>query len=108
MLINDVLIGTNACWVRYAAASGRIYLLNDTASSWGSGAAPGSGSALQNSACQINAANSSVAPSGDNLTLTLDVSFLPGFAGSKTIYIASFDQVGVSSNWQTGGTWTVP
>ncbi len=88
-------------------------LLNDAGSAWLPGTPPGSGSA-SNSQCVLSGAGSSVAISGNNLLVTYNVQFKPGFAGAKTIWTNAYSvSSGLGSAWQSslGGTalsWTVP
>jgi hypothetical protein len=58
---------------------------------------------LSNSQCAVGA--SSVAASGNTLTLSLSLNFQPSFAGAKDIFMEAFD--GSDSGWQPKGTWTV-
>jgi len=51
----------------------------------------GSGASTSNSQCKINGAGSMVTLNGNNLTLTLDMSFFPAFGGNRVIYTAARD-----------------
>jgi len=68
-----------SCLAYYESASGLVYVLNDTGTAWQS-APIGSATTLQNSQCAISLAGSQAVPSGNTLTLTLDVTFKPAFA----------------------------
>ena len=63
---------------------------------------------VSNSQCTIHGAGSTVTGSGDTLTLTLNISFSPGFAGNKVFYLAARDLAQNNSGWQAMGTWAVP
>jgi len=113
VLIRDVLDGRQACYVAFVpstASSGSVFLVDDTGDAGGpySGMVlPGSGSVF-NSQCSITGAGSSVVANGSNgLTLTLALTFAPGFAGNKVIYMAARDAT-ANSGWQVRGTWNVP
>jgi len=112
VLINNVLDGRQACYVAFvpsAANSGSLYLVDNAGDAGGpySGMLlPGNG-AVENSQCSISAAGSSVAGSGNTLTLTLAISFTSGFAGNKVLYLAAQDASSISG-WQVMGTWNVP
>ena len=67
---------------------------------------PSSG-VLQNSQCTINAAGSSVSASGTTLTLTLAVTFRPGFAGTR-FFTRRLAVTLKTPGWQALGTWNVP
>ena len=46
--------------------------------------------------------------SGNNVTITIPVSFTPGtFGGPKNVYVNAFDNDGLLTHWQQIGTWTV-
>ena len=68
----------------------------------------GSGGALSNSQCSVNAAGASVVLSGNQLTLNLPLSFQAAFGGAKSVYAYASDTAGLNSGWQPVGTWIVP
>ena len=48
------------------------------------------------------------AATGSTLSLTLKVSFLPGFAGNRVVWAAARDAAGGNNtDWQAVGTWVV-
>src|SRR6202043_2087854 len=61
---------SNSCLLNYSAASNQINLLNDNGTTW-QAATPGATTTLQNSQCSLNVAATSVAKSGNTLTLNL-------------------------------------
>src|SRR5208282_4649908 len=85
--INTAVNGTGACWMYFAAGTQMIYLANDAGAFATAGLALGSSGTLQNSQCTINVNTSSVSLSGNTLTLNLVLSFAPGFAGTKNVYM---------------------
>ncbi len=104
---NTAVVGTNSCWMYYAAATKTIYLSNNAGAFANPGLVLGSSGTLQNSQCTISVATSSVLLSGNTLTLSLALSFAPAFAGTQSIYM--FVQNATLSNGFTPeGTWTVP
>lgn len=106
-LIAGSFDGRNACWVYYSPGSNQISLASDSTATW-SGANIGSNINLSNSQCTINAAASSVAISGNNLTLNLAVTFQSSFAGSKTVYMNAIELSGPTTGYQPEGSWIVP
>jgi len=107
MEVSTVLTAAaNSCYTRYDVAPNALYLLNDASTVWLGPITPGSSATLQNSQCTINASGSSAALSGNNLTVSVSVTFLAAFAGSKTIYIYAANGT-LNTGWQTEGTWTV-
>jgi hypothetical protein len=66
----------------------------------------GSGS-LANSQCSISGTGASGIADGNNLTVTIPISFTGAFAGVKTVFGYAFDNAFNGSDWITTGTWTV-
>jgi len=96
----------SACLLYYNTATNQINLLNDNATAW-MPATLGSATTLQNSQCSLNVATATVVPNGNNLTLNVTITFKPGFAGAKNVYLHSVDVSGANSGWQQLGAWTV-
>jgi hypothetical protein len=100
---NDLIIagstGTllQGCWLIYRADTNRLYLRADNGAFLDAGQ-PGSGTTVQNSICILNAAASSKAPSGTDLTVNFRVTFKAGFAGSYEMYLQDEDKM--------TGTWS--
>jgi hypothetical protein len=97
----------SACMLYYQVGSNQIYLLNDTATDWSS-AAPGTLGTLSNSQCLLNVASASVTLGGNNLTLSLPITFQSSFNGTQNTYMHAFDVSGANSGWSQYGAWTVP
>jgi hypothetical protein len=94
------------CRVDYDRANNALYLGSDAGPVRGP-ITPGSAGNLQNSRCELNAVGSSVAGSGNTLTLNLALTFRPSFAGQTTIQMEASDSA-LTSGLQTRGTWIVP
>jgi hypothetical protein len=105
ILIGGSMSFGNACYLYYNRQANSLYLTNDAGTAWQSPVTLGQAGTLQNSQCSINPLSSSVAGSGNNLTLNLAVTFKPTFAGSKSTYMEVYDGAG-DSGWQQKGTWT--
>jgi hypothetical protein len=100
--------GINACQIRYNQPSNLLFLATD-GGGWMTGLVPGSPYAEGNSQCFINAAQSSITHSGNLLSVTVSVTFQPGFAGDKNNYLSAWDATSGLTTWdQQVGTWTVP
>ena len=112
VLINNALDGRQACYVAFqptGSNAGSVFLVDDAGDAGGpySGMQlPGTG-VVNNSQCTITGAGSSAVTGGDTLTLTLAISFAPGFAGNKIFYTAAADAAS-NSGWQPLGTWNIP
>jgi len=99
-------VGPGTCSTRYNATNGVIELLNDAGTVWTAGTI-GNGT-LANSQCTLNLASSSATTNGNNLTVVLTITFSPGFAGLKQIYLLAAGASGATTGWQQRGAWTVP
>src|SRR5258708_887894 len=87
VVINNALSAANGCYLRYERVANRLYLLNDGASSFGPAGTPGMAATLSNSQCSINAASTTVSGGGNNLTLSVPITFASSFAGAKNVYL---------------------
>lgn len=108
ILINRILSSANSCYVRYSG--GRFYLMNDAGTAFVGGIVSGSGS-VSNSQCTLLGAGSSYNAAtypGTAATLTVNLQFtLPGFAGSKNVYLYAIDTTNKNTGLPLKGTWTV-
>ena len=113
ILINNVLDGIGACYVAFVPSgpsAGSVYLVDDGGDAGGpysSMALPGTGTA-RNSQCTINGTGSSTSASGNTLTVNLEVTFAPSFAGNKVFYLAAGSKTQPNSGWWPLGTWDAP
>ena len=97
----------SSCVLYYAPATHQVALYaNDGATPLT--AAPGAATTLQNSQCSLNVAGVTVSQSGNNLTLTVPMTFQTSYAGAKNIYLYLADVSGAHIGWVQEGTWTVP
>lgn len=105
-LFNNQLSQAAACYVQYNQSGNKLWLRNDAGTAWMGPVYPGFSGTLANSQCQVNAAASSASGSGSYLLLDVAVSFEPGFAGTKNVYMYAADTTGLDSNWHLRGAWT--
>jgi beta-propeller repeat-containing protein len=107
IIINSSLARASGCSLYfYAGGANVVYLANDAGTFQSSLSIGGSGT-MQNSQCAVNAGASSVALSGNTLTLNLALSFTPAFAGTQNVYMY-VQNATLGSGWAQNGTWTVP
>lgn len=108
LLISPSLSGQNACWIYFDGSS--VYLAGDDGTTWTRAGAPGSGSA-SNSQCSIDLSSATYdigsATHSDNRILRLPVTFNPGFAGTKTLFVRANNYAGFDTGYQPLGGWTV-
>jgi hypothetical protein len=108
-LVNTALNGAGACYVAYFAPGNILFLFPDDGSAAGLTNMVLAGTAsLENSQCRVNAQGSSVVRSGGRLTLNLNMTFKPGFAGSKAVWLALQTLTNVTAPWKVAGAWQVP
>lgn len=108
MMINHVDSWAGACGTRYDQAGNGLFIINDAGNGWLGPITPGAAATLQNSQCVLNGATSSAVGSGNNLTVTFDVTFLPGFVGEKNIYLlAKNNTTNLESGCTPLGTWSL-
>src|SRR5207248_5692673 len=60
-----------------------------------------------NSQCTVDVGASSVSSAGNNITLTVALTFKSAFNGAKSVYMSVANNSGGFSGWQAKGAWTV-
>ncbi len=110
VLINRALDGGNACYIAYSQPAGILFLVKDGGPNEGLSdpLVLGSNATVSNSQCTIRGTGSSAVGSGNNLTLTLNISFSASFTGSRVIYTAARDNGSGNSGWKTIGASQIP
>jgi Divergent InlB B-repeat domain len=98
----------SSCSLLFYPSWNSLYLADD-AGSWGTPVAPGTpGGTLSNSQCRIDVANSNInTSSGNDLYITVPITFFPAFGGAKIVSMNSVDHAFNSLAWQKVGDWTV-
>jgi len=108
LMVNTAISGAGGAYLYYVRATGRLYLRDDANTTWGAGSVIGAGgTTLSNSQCTVDCLTSGATASGNNLTLTLKITFKPAFGGARNIYMYSDGNGGLSSGWVQKGTITV-
>lgn len=108
VLVNDFLDGRNACYIAYSQTFHVLYLVSDNGDGLSAPLTPGGSGSVSNSQCTVNAPGSSASTNGNNLLLTLNISFKPAFHGNRIVYAAARDSTDANnSGWQALGTTTV-
>jgi hypothetical protein len=104
MDINATLTPANACYFFFSRPASSIQLASD-AGSFGAPVLIGTAATLQNSQCSLDVGASSVAMSGNTLTVNLAISFKPAFAGAKGIFMEA-QNASLDSGWMQLGSFT--
>ncbi len=108
VIVNSGYSGSNACWIYYNLNQATVSLAYNDGSTWAT-VAQGSGSTISNSQCSVAGTDFGAYRSGNTATITVGVTFNPQmFAGTKSLYVASFDNENQTSNYQNMGLWAVP
>ena len=105
LIVNSSLSDANGCYLYFGASAKTLYLSNNAGTSWQGPINIGQTGTLSNSQCSVNAAGSSTSGSGNNLTLSVALTFLPAFAGAKNVYAEVYDGT-LDSGWVQLGTYT--
>jgi hypothetical protein len=105
VLFNNSISLSNDCAVVYAPATNLMFLYNNTGSGFSTGITPGSAGSVSNSQCTLAGTGSSFSSSGDNLTLSVALTFAGTFAGQKNVYLYAAGKT-ANSGWVQKGTWT--
>jgi len=93
-LFNTSVSVANACYIRYSRPSNLLYLADNAGTGWGSGITPGSSGSASNSQCGISGTGASVSGIGNQLAVTVPVTFQTAFSGLKNDYLIAYDQAG--------------
>src|ERR1017187_10131339 len=110
ILVNSSLDGRHACYLAFSRPSNALFLVDDA----GDGGGPFAGSAslgaagsVQNSQCTVSWGATAVNASGNNLSLTLNITFTAAFTGNRVIYMAGRDVNDANNtDWHAMATWT--
>jgi len=107
LLINDVLpgAGQTACWVDINGGK-TVAAKNEDGSGFFSAVAIGSAKSVSNSKCTVFAAGIKVEPSGNEVKVTVPVTFAASFKGPKKIWVIA-SSPSKHSGWQQRGAWLV-
>jgi YVTN family beta-propeller protein len=105
ILLNTSVSAANGCYVMYSPALNALYLENNAGNGTSAALTPGSSSSVSNSQCTLAGAGSSVAKSGNNMTVKYALSFTGTFTAKQNLYLLAGDGT-ASSNWVQEGTWT--
>lgn len=109
VLVNAVFRGAGSCQIAYVHTTGLLYLLSDTGGAWMGGYAPGVLNTLSNSQCTLDVGSATVSASGNDITVTLPISFATTtLVGRQNIYAIALDRDGLRSDWNIRGYWLLP
>src|ERR1700728_4163754 len=103
---NSTTNSAGSCLAYYTPANNEVNLFNDASTATVT-VTPGSATTLQNSQCSINVPETAVTTSGNNLTLTLAVTFEAGYTRAQNTYMDATDASGATTGWLQMAIWRV-
>jgi streptogramin lyase len=104
VLFNNSVSVSNDCAVVYVPGTNLMYLYNNAGTSLSTGIAPGSSGLVSNSQCTLAGSGSSFSTSGNNLTLSVALTFTGTFVGQKDVFLYAAGETS-NSGWVQKGTW---
>jgi len=107
LFVGNALGATPSCSIEFWAPTGTVSLRNSANNGWHQGSVSSS-TVLQNNWCIVSLGPAAATGSGDTLTLSLPITFLDAFGGTRNVYVFVADQYGRITNWLNPGDWTVP
>jgi hypothetical protein len=105
-IVNTSTATANACYVYYVKAANALYLENNAGTGAQGSVTPGVAGTVSNSQCTISGTGATVTLSGNDLTVTVPITFQSTFTGAQNVYLSATDDEGLTSGWQELGTWT--
>ncbi|MGQ9633825.1 MAG: hypothetical protein ACUVXB_06215 [Bryobacteraceae bacterium] len=107
LLVNDVLpgAGQTACWVDINGGK-TVAAKNEDGSGLFRPALIGSAQSVSNSKCSVSAAGIKMETGGNEVKVTVPVTFADSFKGPKKIWVIASSPA-KHSGWQQRGTWLV-
>ncbi len=108
-LFNTMALAADGCYVAFNASNASIELYNDSGTAVAGSVTPGGGGTASNSQCTIHGSGSSVTPTGNQLSVSVSVTFASVFDGKKEIFVSVRDFAGLPSTqqWADMGNWIV-
>lgn len=107
LLLNNTLAYTNCAYLQYNQLNNKLYLRDETNSSWLGGYEVGSANTIENLYVKINCEGTNVVKDGNNLTVNWNVTFKSAFRGAKNIYLQIKDSAGVFDGFKPVGSWEI-
>jgi hypothetical protein len=91
----------------YNAVKDKLWLLDDTGTSWQGGCHPGDAALFYNSQAELYCSQTAVRGVGDTLGVRWAIEFRSGFEGSKKLGLKCKDRDKAKAKGKWKGTWTV-
>jgi hypothetical protein len=109
MLINDGIYYASGVHVLYNRNTNKLYLMDDTGTTYMGGYTPGSANVISNSQCELDCSLTTVSAVGSVLTVNWCLEFLPSMAGRSCYgWLTCRDQADLADGWNRYGKYYVP
>ena len=108
LLFNDMVGRSYTCNVSYNPGTHNLYLYNDVGTTLSAAVVPGSATQVSSNQCTLSGARSSYSSTGNNLTVSVALTFTEWFTGQQNAYVLAQGKYKLNSGWLQMGTWTVP
>ncbi|HZP49303.1 MAG TPA: choice-of-anchor Q domain-containing protein [Vicinamibacterales bacterium] len=105
--IGSRVAAAGGCLIAYDRQAHALRLADEAGDGWSRPVGIGSADEASNAQCAVHGVGSSVAVSGDTVSVVVPITFDPAFAGAKTIFAAATTAAGATGGWQPVGSWTV-
>jgi len=102
----DVNDPRDCLFVSFDQTENKLYLKDDTNTSWLGGFAPGSSHTIENTYATLDCSQTTIQGSGSDLSVTWSVSFKDSLSGVKNLYLYAEDEKD-TSNWQERGEFCI-
>jgi hypothetical protein len=101
--------GLNGIWTIYDRAANRLYLKDDTGLTTPGGCTPGSEEIIHNTQGALNCEETTVSGSGNNLTITWNITPAAGYISgtARQLWMTAQDNSDATSGWAAKGKWTI-
>lgn len=107
LLIGSSTAQTSSCVVIYSVPNNTLSLLADNGTTSAGLIVPGSSSTLSNSQCTLRGTGSSATPSGNTVTVGINLQFTAAFGGSRNVYGSAVDASGGTDPYRQITTYNV-
>jgi hypothetical protein len=97
----------NNVTLMYNAVKDKLWLRDDSGSTWTGGCAPGSASVMENSQAKVYCSLTSAYSSAETLYVNWAVEFKPGYTGAKKTGLKCKDRDKARAKGKWKGTWTI-
>ncbi len=104
--VGNSIFAPGSCIVAYVPVQNALYLFNDQNTGVSGAITLGSSNAASNGQCTISGSGAVATLAGNNLSITVPLTFSAAFSGTHDIWGLAQNYAGAQSQWMLLGTWT--